>query len=273
MFRHTPARVHVVRMTLIATIKSTLRAQRQTGNPVVRLAIRVFDAARGSVRPFWMFALNRRYRATTLLRWFHPERLHQTAALTCMNRYPQIFGACRDLCVARQDLRILSFGCSSGEEVITLRQYFPDAYIVGADINPESLAQCRRQPVDARMAFVLSEPTAIAAHGPFDLVFCMAVLQRTPRLVEAERLTSLKKLYPFERFDRQVAELDSYLRRTGLLVIHHTQYFFRDTSVAGKYVVLDEGRIATDYPARFDRNCERVDVVSGDGSIFRKVQD
>ncbi len=259
-------------MTLIAAIKTRLRAQRQTGHPVIRLAIRIFDFGRALLRPFWMFALDRRYRAVTLLKWFHPERLHQTAALTCMNRYPEIFSACRDLCGDRQDLRILSFGCSSGEEVITLRQYFPDAFIVGADINPESLARCQKQPTDARMAFLLSERATIAAHGPFDLIFCMAVLQREPRWVEAKRLTSLKKLYPFERFDQQVSELDSYLRRNGLLVIHHTQYFFRDASVAAKYAVLKEGQIATEYPARFDRNSQRADAVSGDGSILRKIR-
>ena len=131
---------------------------------------------------------------------------------------------------------------------------------------------CLRQPIDDGMSFVLSNPATIAQQGPFDLIFCMAVLQRTPCSVEAKRMTSLKKLYPFERFDLQVTELDSYLRDVGVLVIHLKQYLFRDSSVASNYEALDSGQFPTAYSPSYDRNSRRVDGVGSAGSIFRKVR-
>jgi hypothetical protein len=98
----------------------------------------------------------------------------------------------------------------------------------------------------------------------------MAVLQRTPHLVDADRITSLKKLYPFEKFDRQVNELDSFLKQNGVLVIHHAQYFFRDASVAAKYEVLAVGDLPTEHLARFDRNSALLENGVSDGSVFIK---
>jgi chemotaxis methyl-accepting protein methylase len=82
------------------------------------------------------------YRSIFVLQVFNREHLHQTTALTAMDRYPRIFSACRDFFGDRQDLKILSFGCSTGEEVLTLRRYFPSAFITGAEINRRSLASC-----------------------------------------------------------------------------------------------------------------------------------
>ena len=53
--------------------------------------------------------------------------------------------------IARQDIKILSYGCSTGEEVLTLRNYFPNAHIIGAEINKHSLAKCRQLPVDEKI--------------------------------------------------------------------------------------------------------------------------
>ncbi len=238
----------------------------------MKMAIRCLDFTRGVARRCWVLAFDRRYRAMMFLKWSDPQRVHQTTPLTYMDRYPQIFAACRDLFADRPAIRILSFGCSTGEEVISLRRYFPDAHIVGAEINPESLALCLKQPVDDRMTFVVSDPATISQQGPFDLIFCMAVLQRTPRSVETKRMPSLKKLYPFEKFDLQVRELDAYLREGGVLVIHHTQYFFRDSSVASKYETLDTGHFPAGYVPSYDRNSMRVDGADKGGSIFRKIR-
>lgn len=48
-----------------------------------------------------------------------------------MDRYP----ACKNYFNGKQDLKILSYGCSTGEEVLTLRRYFPTAQIIGTDIK------------------------------------------------------------------------------------------------------------------------------------------
>ncbi len=259
-------------MTLLAYLKQTLQTQRASGPPAIRYGIRAVDVVRALGRACYRFTLDSRYRAIILLRWFQADTLHQTTPLTWMDRYPQIFSACREFFDGNPAIRILSFGCSSGEEVITLRRYFPSAYIIGAEINPKSLALCRKHPIDDRMTFIPSDRATIARQGPFDLIFCMAVLQRTPHGVAAKRITSLKKLYPFEKFDRQVNELDSFLKKNGVLVIHHTQYFVRDSSVAAKYDVLDVGELPT-YLSRFDRNSALVENAVSDGSIFIKTRE
>jgi chemotaxis methyl-accepting protein methylase len=68
----------------------------------------------------------------------HGRQLHQTAPYTWRNRYPVLFNLAAEL---KPDARrILSFGCSIGEEIISLRIRFPRAEIVGAEINPRTRA-------------------------------------------------------------------------------------------------------------------------------------
>jgi hypothetical protein len=224
------------------------------------------EALRGAVA----FLTDEIYRSVALVRWLRPRALHQTTVLTWMDRYPRIFSACRDYFGQRYDLRVLSFGCSTGEEVVTLRAYFPSAWIVGAEINWRSLAFCRARSVDDRTAFVYSTPDAIRAHGPFDAIFCMAVLQRTPHIVEAEGIASLKDVYPFEKFEQQVSELDAMLRPGGLLVVHHTQYRVRDTALGSRYTPLNVSDVPPDRLPLFDRNSVRIPDALREGSIFVK---
>jgi len=47
--------------------------------------------------------------------------------------------------------------------------------------------------------------------------FCMAVLQRTPDKITRQGVKSLKKIYPFEKFEKQIIELDNYLKKGGLI--------------------------------------------------------
>lgn len=261
----------MVSRTLFSTVKEMLQRHRHSGSAVTRYGIGAIYAARDFTCRCRSFVTDDKYRSTTLLKWFKPRRLHQTTVLTWMDRYPMIFSACRDVFGANAEIRILSFGCSSGEEVITLRRYFPRAFITGSEINPRNLALCRKHEVDDRIAFVPSDPATIERHGPFDLIFCMAVLQRTPHAVEHRRLTNLKEIYPFEKFDRQVSELDSYLETGGLLVIHHTQYFFADASVGTKYEALEGQGIEpmSDGP-KFDTRSILVASDVSVRSIFRK---
>ena len=187
-----------------------------------------------------------------------------------MNRYPEIFSACRDYFDNKKDIKILSYGCSTGEEVLTLRNYFPNAQIIGAEINKHSLKKCREHPVDEKITFIYSTPHEIQKNGPFDAIFCMAVLQRQPHYVEAKGITSLKKIYPFEKFEQQIVELDKVIKPQGLLVVHFTQYSVGDTTVASKYKPLGHYN-QSDYSSPvFDRNSNIVKKRSKQNSIFIK---
>jgi hypothetical protein len=211
------------------------------------------------------------YRSRVRLKLFSARELHQTTSLTWMDRYPHIFATCRRYFDQRPNLRILSFGCATGEEVLTLRQYFPDASIVGAELNRRSLAICERLDVDDRIQFTFSRHDLIAERGPFDAVFCMAVLQRGPHRVQQERLENLKELYPFEKFDEQVRKLDSLIRTGGLFIICRTQYDLGDTSVGGKYEPLEQA--APDGFPRFDRDSRLKPPADRTSSIFIKRRD
>src|SRR3954466_5687580 len=71
-------------------------------------------------------------RARLWTRLAHPPGLHQTAPYTWLNRYPVLFDLAAEL--APNARRILSFGCSVGEELVSLRSRFANAEIVGAEI-------------------------------------------------------------------------------------------------------------------------------------------
>jgi len=249
------------------TVRQALRGRRHHPNPIVRYGVRSLSAAYRGV----LLLSNAEHRSTLRARLQNPRALHQTSVLTWSDRYPGIFAACRAHLGDGPALRILSFGCSTGEEVLTLRRYFPSATIVGAEINERSLAACRRLPADDRIVFIRSDRAAVRVHGPYDAVFCMAVLQRTPHGIEERGTTNLRWIYPFEKFDAQVRELDGQVRRGGLLVVHNTQYVFADSSVADRYAPLDAPGQEADVIVKFDPHSRRLVHPPAPGSIWVKV--
>lgn len=208
------------------------------------------------------FCTSGAYRSAVWLRMFRPGELHQTTTLTWANRYPRIFAASRDYLADRPALNLLSFGCSTGEEVVTLREYFPDARIIGAEINQHALSVCRRRTVDRRIEFIESTPETIAARGPYDAIFCLAVLQRTPDEVEAQGLADLTPLYPFAKFEAQIAEFDRWLADGGLLVLRNTHYAFSDTDVSARYDLLPVPGMRVRSFIQFDRHGKRRDATT-----------
>jgi hypothetical protein len=208
------------------------------------------------------------YRSVVATSLFHAEQLHQSTTLTWEDRYPRIFEACRGQ-LGDTAGRILSFGCSTGEEVVTLRRYFPRARITGAEINRRALAVCRGRRLDDRIAFVRSCADEIVPHGPFDAIVCMAVLQRTPHTVIADGRANIDGLYPFWKFRDQVEQFDSWLTTGGLLVLHHTHYAFEDLPLSARYQALSVANAGAIGP-RFSADGSR----RPDGpyaSIFAKV--
>ena len=160
----------------------------------------------------------RRGQFTKLVASLHPG-CHQRPNKTALNRYPEIFAAAA--AEAPNARRILSFGCSTGEECVTLASYFPSAQIVGTDINPLNLLKARKHRSE-RICFVYASDRMLDGFGGFDAVFCMAVLRTWKR----DRIADF---YPFERFAERTLFLESLVRPGGLLVIHNATYRFGDT--------------------------------------------
>jgi trans-aconitate methyltransferase len=142
-----------------------------------------------------------------------------------VDRYPELFDLAAEL--APDAARILSFGCSTGEELVSLRRRFPNAKIVGAEINSRSRRiAARKTTADPRIEVV--PPQMIV--GPFDLVFALAVLQREPHKIEEMEVRNIAAHYPFERFDAAVADLVRLLRPGGYLSVIHSLYRVEDSS-------------------------------------------
>ena len=216
------------------------------------------------------YALDPAARSELATRLLFARHIHQDVTLTCPNRYPRLFGEARDLLAAIPAPTILSFGCSGGDEVLSLQDYMPEANVIGAELNRARLRQCRRLPPHPRRSFIHSIPATIAAHGPYDAIFCMAVLTRRPHTVEATGRRNIRDFYPFALFADTVTFLTSQVRDSGLLVVEHTMYRVEDVDGLPLEPVI--GR--STYPAkgpRFDPAGNRIDPQPVVSRIFRKT--
>lgn len=255
---------------LIKTSKKTVKKHKYSNNLIVKTNILMLYVLRNIVKLLIRICTDSDFRSIIFSLSLNSKNLHQTTSITFMNRYPYIFSACRDYFNGKQDLKILSFGCSTGEEVLTLRNYFPTAHIVGAEINKHSLKICRTLPVDDKITFVYSKPVEIQKYGQYDAIFCMAVLQREPHVIAAKGISSLKKTYPFEKFEQKIIELDELLYPQGLMVIHYTQYSLLDTTVASKYKTLGNYNQDDYISPVFDINSTIIKNPTSQNTIFIK---
>lgn len=180
---------------------------------------------------------NRRTRSELITRWTRKNSVHQYSTVTWLDRYPQLFAEAQAELSDISAPAILSFGCSSGEELVSLRRYFPTARLVGAEINAVQLAACAHLTADPQMTFIRSTREAITELGPYDAIFCMAVLQRLPHEVEQRGIRNISKRYPFEHFSGEVKFLADQLRPAGLFVIDHCQYRVEDVDAPLRPIV------------------------------------
>jgi SAM-dependent methyltransferase len=122
------------------------------------------------------FKINRRLRRPVQERF-------QPYPHTLPDRYPWLFDFAAAALPDTPDPRLLSFGCSRGEEVLSLRRRFPDAAVTGIDIDPANIAAClaRTRPLkDNRLRFQIASNTRGEPSGHYDAVFCLAVLCPSP---------------------------------------------------------------------------------------------
>ena len=173
--------------------------------------VKVFDL----VRP--VFSAEGRSRILT--RAWHRSEVHQTTAYTEPDRYPELMALAAKL--NPRPSRILSFGCSTGEELATLRCYFPKAQIVGAEINARS-RRIAKSRIGADSGISVVAPEGVS--GTFAMIFALAVFQREPHKVVNMGVEDLSRHYPFARFDRGVRSLVDCLDPGGLLCVMHAHY-------------------------------------------------
>ena len=151
---------------------------------------------------------------------------------TLPDRYPWLFSFARARIGDGPGKSLLSFGCSTGLEAISLRGYFPEAQITGLDIDPQNIARCRRHGRDD-IAFAVAGTTADEASESFDAIFCLAVLCNG-KLVVTDAQQSDPLLY-FETFETMVTDFARCLKPGGLLCLVTTNFRFCDTGVAADF--------------------------------------
>ncbi len=172
-----------------------------------------------------------------LLRLRKPPNIFQLDNHTGPDRYPALFQFAREHFEGRTKLRLLSFGCSTGEEVSALRRYFPEAKIVGIDINPHNIAVCRsRVGRDYKMTFAVAGTTGSEEADSYDAIFCLSVLRHGGlRAAGTERCDHLIR---FDDFERTVGDFARCLKPGGLLFITNANFRLCDTEFANRFEVL-----------------------------------
>lgn len=210
-------------MDWAALIRRTIKTARARGSRWVKVldVVRFLPSADGRARLWTQFA--------------HSGGVHQTSSDTWEERYPELFDLSARL--LPKPNRILSFGCSTGEELLSLRRHFPDAEIVGAEINPRSRRIAAERVADDGCIQVV-RPDQIA--GPFDLVFALAVFQREPHKIAETGVQTLTRYYPFSRFNSGVSELVGRLRPGGYLCVTNAHYRVEDSTAAESLIPITD---------------------------------
>ena len=208
-------------------------------------------------------------RAVAALSLFRPPGLFQPFGDTKFDRYPAVFGFVRQDVGDGPERRILSFGCSTGEEVFSLRRYFPEAAIDGFDISADRIATCRRrwrrEGSDPRTGFAVACAATEVPPDSYDAIFAMAVF-RHGRLNASPRTCA--DLIRFADFERTAEGLARGLRPRGLLAIRHANFRFADTACAADFdVVLS---LPAAGAPKYDRNDRLLPGEFVERVIFRK---
>lgn len=184
-------------------------------------------------------AADRVYRRMMWLYFFKPKGAFQPFNDTLDDRYPRIFEFVQASLGAASEIKILSYGCSTGDEVFSLRRYFPRATIKGIDINRGNIVVCRhrlKQVPDHAIAFTTAHSTAAEPPDSYDAIFAMAVLRHGS--LGLPGITRCDHLIRFEDFARTVADFERCLKPGGLLIIRHSNFRLCDAPIAPAFETI-----------------------------------
>lgn len=172
------------------------------------------------------------------LRTERAEELLQPWPVTAPDRHPALFALTRDRLGGLAEPRLLSFGCSTGEEPLTLAGYLPQARIDGLDINPRNVAEARRKVAQAGLTRISIAEAGSPPEGAalYDGVFCLSVLRHGE--LDAYRPETCSAVLPFRRFAQTVTALDRVLKPGGYLFLWGSNFRFADTAEAARYDVV-----------------------------------
>lgn len=209
------------------------------------------------------------HRRSALLMWRRPRGLFQPYGTTQEDRYPELFQFFRQGIDDVPQTRILSFGCSTGDEVFSLARYFRQAQIHGIDIDSGRIRAClarwRREGQDPRLSFACASDVTQEVSESCDLVMAMSVFRHGALGVSP---TDCSAWIRFAEFDQVVGELARVIKPGGLLVILHANFRFGDTRAASWFdcVRSESVQISPIY----DCNDRLMPGMPSDDGVYRK---
>ena len=224
-----------------------------------------------AARKLWRVVLDRAFRQAMWLYLARPQGTFQPFNDTKQDRYPAIFTFVQSALGRDSPIKILSYGCSTGEEVFSLHKYFPRASIKGIDINAANIAICRRRlraAPDPGIAFETAASTAAEASSVYDVIFCMAVLRHSG--LGLAGITRCDPLLRFQDFAQAVADLDRCLKSGGLLVIRHSHFRLSDAPVGQHFETILQVPLGTPKPLLFGPDNRLLPDCEYPDAVFRK---
>ena len=84
-------------------------------------------------------------------------------------RYDNIYRSVYHYNLVPKNPRVLVFGCSTGQEIKTIRTIWPLAEIIGCDIDTDALEKAKQ--IDPYAKFFISTDKDLKNAGNFDLVW------------------------------------------------------------------------------------------------------
>jgi hypothetical protein len=197
-----------------------------------------------------------------------PSELHQAWGTTAANRRPKVMQALARIVPDRVGARVLSFGCSTGEEVLDLREHYRQARVFGTDLNRASLRKAEERLKDSGVGLFQSTYDNLQRYGPFDLILACSVFLRHPEDTHAD---DLSKLYPFEAFEKGVCRLFDNTLPGGFLLIHNTNYRVGDTRLGALLTPVRHPDIVQNPRVPlFNPNGRKLGVTGYDEQLFRR---
>lgn len=222
----------------------------------------------------WFAGGEQREAAVALV--LRPDNLFQPFTTTARDRYPEELACMREALsdVAPDRLRLLSFGCASGEELLTLHERFPGARITGIDVNPLALRAARRRIDEASAGDLVTLVRAGDAAGEpeaaYDAVLAFAVLRHAGL---NDGPPSCSALLRFADFERTVEGLCRAVRPGGIFAIRHASFRFTDCAVATGFEPVRTGfpSVSAVGPTPvYGRHDELLDVSLRDDGLYRR---
>lgn len=240
-------------------ILNSTRWYYQCVNPFYRLL-------RGTI----LFVVSSVYRRDRLTELYYRKQVFQPNSYTNNNRYPELFKIVQNYFINRQQLlKLCSFGCSTGSEIVSLLNYFPQALIIGVDINQYNLKVCRENIVHGKTSFFHSLSNDWLQSDKFDAIFCLAVLQHT---YNRNPNNAIAKKFTFEKFDKQICQFDDKLKVGGLLILDHCDFSFSDTTIYPRYCPLEvENNFLIRQRPWYDKQNHRKGEIFASFRVFKKL--